>query len=291
MRNKNTLSLPIQSAILATLAALFMSVLMAITKKMINPNIPTLLVVFVKSLFGLVFSLPFLGRNPKKIFQSNQYGLHGFRILLVAATMLCTYYTYRQLSPSLATSLGMTGALFKTVLAILILKDKVDRIKWICLLGGYLGILCITQPHALMLEIGVVTALLANFLAGLNTIISKILSKQDSSFTIISYTNVGLPIIFGCLSYPHWTILALRDLLLLASVGALGLSAHYCYLTALKKASASFVAPFEYIRLPFAFLIEFILFSKLPQFYTVLGSLLIITATGIITYRDRRMQI
>jgi len=285
MHRKTTLSLPIQGALLATISALLMSILMSIAKKL-TPDIPTSLIVFIRSLFGLLFSLPFFIKNPKKVLNSDQYPLHGIRIMLSASAMLCTYYTYRHLPLTLATSLGMTGALFTTVLAVIILKDSVDRIKWLCILVGYLGALCIIQPRSLILEMGIITALLANFFAGCSTIVAKILSKQDSSLTIIIYTNLGLTTIFGCLSYPHWQLLSGRDMLLLASSGALGLSTHYCYLAALKKASPSFLAPFEYTRLLFAFLIGFILFHEIPNFYTILGSMMIVGATYVITWRD-----
>jgi drug/metabolite transporter (DMT)-like permease len=285
MHRKTMLSLPMQGAILATISALLMSILMSVAKKL-TPDIPTLLIVFIRSLFGLLFSLPFLMRNPKNILYSNQYALHGIRIMLSASAMLCTYYTYRHLPLTLATSLGMTGALFTTVLAVMILKDKVDGIKWLCVLVGYLGTLFIIQPRSIALEIGIITALLANFFAGCSTVITKILSRKDSNLTIISYTNLGLTSIFGFLSYPHWQLLGWRDMSLLASCGVLGLSAHYCYLAALKKASPSFLAPFEYTRLLFAFSIGFLFFRELPNLYTILGSTMIITATYIITYRD-----
>jgi drug/metabolite transporter (DMT)-like permease len=289
MCNKKTLSAPVQGAMLATLSAFLMSVLMAITKEL-APDIPTTLVVFIRSLCGLLFSLPFLIKNPWKVLKSNQYGLHSVRVMLSASAMLCTYYTYRHLPLTLATSLGMTGALFTTVLTVLILKDRVDSIKWLCILFGYLGTFCIIQPRSITLEIGILTSLLANFFAGCSTIVGKIISKQDSVLTMISYTNIGLTILFGVLSYPQWQVVEGRHMLLLASCGLLGLAAHCCYLTALKKVSPSFLAPFEYTRLLFTFLIGFLYFRELPNFYTVLGSMMIIVATYIITYRGSRQK-
>ncbi len=289
MYGKKILSTPVQGAMLATLSALLMSVVMAITKEL-TPNLPTLLIVFIRNLFGLFFALPFLIRNPKKVLKSNQYRLHGIRIMLSASAMLCTYYTYRHLPLTLATSLGMTGALFTTVLAVLFLKDKVDSIKWLCILFGYLGTLCIIQPRSLTLETGIVTSLLANFFSGCSTILGKIISKQESSLTIVSYTNIGLTIIFGVLSYPYWRVMEERDVLLLASGGLLGVSAHYCSLTALKRVSPSFLAPFGYTRLLFTCFIGFLFFHELPSFYTILGSMIVIAATYIITYRDSHQK-
>ncbi|MHA7877596.1 MAG: DMT family transporter [Bacteroidota bacterium] len=282
---KNISTPAIQGAILATIAALLMSVLMAIAKKL-PEEIPTSLVLFIRSLFVLLLSLPLLARSPKSALKSDQYLLHGLQIVLGVFATLCTYYTYRHLPVTLATSLGMTGALFTTLLSVIILKDSVDRIKWLCILAGYLGTLCIIQPGAISFEKGMITALLANLFAGFGTIISKILSRSVDKLAIIIYNTLGMTIIFGCLSYPHWYLLNQQVLLVLACMGALALSAHYCYLTALKKASPSFLAPFEYTRLIFAFVIGFVLFRELPNLYTILGSIIIVGATYIITYRD-----
>jgi drug/metabolite transporter (DMT)-like permease len=277
----------IQGAILATMSAFIMSVLMAIAKKLPG-EIPTSLVLFIRCLFMLLFSLPLLIRNPRGLLKSDQYLLHGLQIVLGVCATLCTYYTYRHLPVTLATSLGMTGALFTTVLSVIILKDAVDRIKWSCIFAGYLGTLCILQPGAISFDIGIITALLANLLAGFGAITSKILSQKVDRLAIITYNTLGMTIIFGFLSYPHWHLLNQTILLVLACMGALALGCSYCYLTALKKASPSFLAPFEYTRLIFAFVIGFVLFDELPNLYTILGSVVIVAATYIITYRDSR---
>lgn len=282
---KNTTTAPIQGAMLATMAALLMSVLMAIAKKL-PEAIPTSLVLFIRSLFVLLFSLPLLAQNPKAALKSDQYLLHGLQIMLGVCATLCTYYTYRHLSVTLATSLGMTGALFTTLLSVIILKDPVDRIKWLCILVGYLGTLCIIQPGAISFEVGMVTALLANLIAGFGAITSKILSQRVDKLAIIVYNAIGMTTIFGCLSYPHWYLLDSKVLFVLACMGALALSANYCYLAALKKTNPSFLAPFEYTRLIFAFIIGSVFFHELPNSYTILGSIMIVGATYIITYRD-----
>jgi len=279
----------IQGAMLATLSALLMSVLMAIAKRL-PAEIPTSLVLFIRSLFILLFLLPLLIRNPKGLLKSNQYLLHGLHIVLSVCTTLSTYYTYRHLSVTLATSLGMTGALFTTLLSVIILRDHVDRIKWLCLLMGYLGTLCIIRPSAIDFDIGIITALLANLLAGFGAITSKVLSQRVDKLAIITYNALGMFIVFGFLSYPHWHVLDQKVLFTLACMGALALGASYSYLTALKKSSPSFLAPFGYTRLIFAFIIGFVLFRELPTWYTILGSAMIIGATYIITYRDSKMQ-
>ena len=286
-RSWNTVS--VRGALLATASALLMSVLMAMAKAL-PPSIPSTLILFVRSIFVLLFTLPLLGSNPRRVLKSDQYLLHTLQILLGVCATLCTYYTYRNLPVTLATSLGMTGALFTTLVSVLILKEKVDRTKWLCILAGYLGTLCIIQPQTMRLELGAVTALLANLMAGLGAVTAKILSQRVDERAIIVYNTLGMTLFFAFLSYPHWALLDRQILLKLASMGVMALTSNYCYLIALKQASPSFLAPFEYTRLVFALVIGFIFFQELPQVYTLVGSILIIGATYTITYRDSKMQ-
>lgn len=291
MLSKNSSSTAIQGALLATLSALMMSILMAIAKRL-PTDIPSVLVVFIRSLFVLLFSLPLLWRNPRRLLRTNQYTMHGLKIIFNACAILCTYYTYRHLPVTLATSLGMTGALFTTVLAVFILKDAVDRVKWLCIVVGYLGALCIIQPGTIQFEVGIITALLANFFAGCGTILAKIISARNvSNFAIIFYNNIGLTLIFGYMSYSHWSLLTKQVALTLSMMGGLSLATHYCYLIALKKASPSFLAPFEYTRLIFAFLIGYTFFQEgWPNLYALLGTVMIVGSTYTITYRDNNRQ-
>ena len=278
MQQRSWNAISVRGALLATASALLMSVLMAMAKAL-PASIPSTLVLFIRSIFVLFFALPLLGRNPREALKSDQYVLHGLQILLGIGATLCTYHTYRSLPVTLATSLGMTGALFTTLLSVLILKDKVDRTKWLCILAGYLGTLCIIQPQSMQLELGIFTALLANLMAGLGAVTAKILSQRVDERAIIIYNTLGMTFFFAFLSYAHWALLDRQMLLKLASMGVLALTSNYCYLISLKQASPSFLAPFEYTRLVFALVIGFIFFQELPQVYTLVGSILIIGAT------------
>jgi drug/metabolite transporter (DMT)-like permease len=245
----------------------------------------------MRTFFGLVFFLPFLLHNHAQFFKTKKTSLHLLRICTSISAMLCTYYTYRHLPLGLATSLGMTGALFTTLLSILFLKERVDKTKWVLIVIGYLGALCIIKPHRFVLEIGIITGLLANILAGSSIILAKILSRYDSTVTIMGYTNIGLFLVAAVLNFHGWQAIGLKDLGLLAVIALLGLCAQYCSITALKQTRPSFLAPFEYTRLLFSFLIGFLFFRELPDPYTIIGSIIIIGATYTITYREKSSNI
>jgi drug/metabolite transporter (DMT)-like permease len=58
--------------------------------------------------------------------------------------------------------------------------------------------------------------------------------------------------------------------------------AHYCTARAVAEAEASFVGPFEFMRVPLAALFGIVLFGQTPTFWLAAGSLLILAGIVIL---------
>lgn len=258
--------------------ALAFSLAMA-TAKTLSPEVDTLILLFMRYFFGLVFFSPFLMRSELKDFKTSRPLLHLTRIICVGAAMGCTYYAYRNLPLALATSIGMTGPLFTTMLSMMLLKDSVSLPKWALIFFGYLGVLVMVQPHEMPISLAVWVELFANLFAALSIICVKLLSRTESTLTIMLYANTATTFIVGLLALSIWKTPALSDILTLMVIGGLGVFSQYCSVTALRYANPSYLAPFEYTRLCFAVPVGYLLFQELPTFWTFLGSLMIIGAT------------
>ena len=277
----------INSAILATLGALSLSISMSLAKQL-NPAIPTTLVVFIRTCFGLIFFLPILIANKKVIVKTKKLSLYVVRIVLTVCSMICTYYAYRNLPIAFATSIGMSGPLFTTILSIMLLKEKISFYKWLVIILGYIGVIVVVRPVSFFLDLGTASALLANLLAASAIIIVKILSRYDSTITIMLYTNIGITIVSFLFNIHGWQLLDLKDFILISFMGILGITTQFCSITALKYSSPSFVAPFEYTRIFFAILIGLTVFHEIPDIYTVFGSVAILSSAYMITYLDSK---
>lgn len=275
---RDKIPLTILSAILATIGALSLSVSMSLAKQL-DSNIPTTLVVFIRSCFGLLFFLPFLIKQRKSLTEINNIPLHLIRVLLGGCAMLCTYYAYRNLPIAFATSIGMSNPIFVTVLSSIILKEKIGYKKWMLIICGYIGVLTIIEPSNFVIDIGTISALLANLLAASCTIIIKILSKTNSSTTIMFYGNIGITTIFCIVSSSEWQILEHNSVLIISFMGILGLITQICTILSLKYSTPSLVAPFEYTRILFALLIGFFVFYETPDISTIVGTIIVLSST------------
>lgn len=283
---KNKLPPKLIGATFMLLWALSFSTAMAFAKTL-SPEVDSVMVLFMRYFFGLVFFSPFIIKAGVKGFVTSRPLLHLMRVTALGVAVGCTYFAYRNLPLALATSIGMTGPLFTTVLAMLLLKDNVSFLKWCLILLGYIGVVVTVRPHEMSISMGVWMALVANLFASLSIICVKLLTRTESTFTVMLYANTATTFIAGLVAIVVWKTPGTSDLLALIAVGGFGVLSQFCSVTALRFANPSFLAPFEYTRICFAIPVGFIFFDEIPNIWVIFGSIIIIAATYGLTRMER----
>ena len=79
-------------------------------------------------------------------------------------------------------------------------------------------------------------------------------------------------------------------ILLTIVISLLGTAGHICLIRALTLGEASLVAPFIYSNLLFTTTWGFVLFGNLPDFWTIVGALIIVAAGIYVWARDRAVR-
>jgi drug/metabolite transporter (DMT)-like permease len=265
--------------------------------KVIDPNLPTALKVFIRACFGFVFFSPLIFKDGLAIFKSRSYKLHGIRILYMSLAMGGTYFTYANLPFPIATAIGFTGPIFTAVLSYLVLKDRLSWQQWIAIIIGYCGVILILNPQG-DINSGIYVAIFANIVTGLNLIYVKKLTSVDSRNTIVILGNIGViftssiwvSIIWLLSNTPSlyfitWQLPSINDIALLMCMGFLGAFSQIAYVTALTYATPAFLGPFEYSRLVIAVPIGLALGDALPQGQEIIGIIVIISATLYLSWK------
>lgn len=269
-------------ALCMLLWALSFSTAMAFAKTL-DPDTSSVMVVFMRCAFGLMFFLPLSLTDREASFKTNRPLLHAFRAVIMCCAMACTYYAYRNLPIALASSIGMTGPLFTTLLAIIILKDDVSWKKWGVILLGYSGVLVMIRPDVGEVPTAVWIEILGNIFAAIAIITVKIMTRTENTFAIMFYSNVTVTALAGIGALYAWELPKPDDIIALCAIGGFGILSQYCSVTAQRFANPSFLAPFEYTRLIFAIPVGLIFFEEIPTFWMLLGSAIIILATFLLT--------
>tara|TARA_Y100000739_G_C20436845_1_gene385977 strand:+ start:21 stop:788 length:768 start_codon:yes stop_codon:yes gene_type:complete len=235
---------------------------------------------------GLIFITPWVIKNNFKAMRSNNLKLQISRSVINVFSMICWFSAIGLMHFEKAAALGFSTPLFTTILAIILLKEKIRFHRTAALIIGFIGIIVIIRPGLVPFEIGAGLLLLSAFTFSFVLIIVKKLSSIDESQTIIFYHLLFSTPIFFILSLFYWQDINLNQLLIFAFMGATGLLSHWCLAQAFKLSDTTFVMPLQFTKLIWASLIGLFIFSEQPDLWTWFGAIVIFISVVYITYRE-----
>ena len=274
---------------LLILTYLFFSV-MELTAKELALRFNPFLIVFARYLSQLILLLIIFNKQFKTHLKSNHKPLQILRgaLLMITTCFMFTGLAYLQFAENI--SIYMIGPVITTILAILILKEKISFMQILVVIIGLIGALIITSPNKGAFNYAVIFPFLAALCFAFFTISTKFLNTSDSNqttllFTAITGTILSLPFIIYFWKWPN-----LYDTLLMFCLGFLATAGHFLFIEALKVINASFAAPFVYLTVLLAAFWGYILYNEVPSQYTFIGAFLIITSGFIITRFKKKIH-
>lgn len=214
---------------------------------------------------------------------------------LFLTLMYVTLYSVIDILPLASLAAGFyTGPLFITLLAALLLKERVGASGWAGVGVGFLGVLVLLRPGAAAFTTAALVPILSGFLYALAAILARGKCRSHAPVSLALALNLALfaggtvlsglaifqPSGWGGASFlmrawapmgaNEWQLIAMLAILMVG-IG-LGLAAAY------QKAAASIAAAFDYSYLIFATLFGFALFAETPDLPTITGMVLIASA-------------
>ena len=234
--------------------------------------------------FAFILIFLFFLKTKSKIIQPN-YKLHFSRSFCGWIGITILFGTSILIPVSDATALIFINPIFTMIFAIPLLGETVKTTKWFAVAITFIGAIVLIRPENNLLEIQFVYILLifGALALGLESIFIKILTIEEKPKQILLINNgIGL-MISSIPIYFIWISPNIKQILALFFVGALMLCAQICFIQAMKRSEAHFVAPFFYFTLIFVCIYDFFIFQILPDKISIIGTTLIIVG-GIILY-------
>ncbi len=247
----------------------------------------TTFIVFVWAKYlGQTFFLSFFFyKNRNKIFEYGNLKLQILRGICTIAPTMGFFLALKYVPLAEATALGFLHPIMVVVASAFILKEKLTMGKISIVLLGFLGVLIITRPGLGVIHPASLLIIFANLFFGIYQIVSKYLDGVSNNAATLFFTTIfGLLIstIFLLVLPNNFANLFNFDLvnvlIFLFLFGLLTSLGEYCLLTAYKNATASFLTPLFYTMLIWSTLYGFIIFNELPDFFSVLGALILVVA-------------
>ena len=225
----------------------------------------------------MAFVWPKIGRNLWKINRTRWVFLRGL-ILVIAS--LSIGHALRLMPVGETISILYSFPILVMIMSIPLMGEQVSAINWGFATLGFAGVLMVAWRGGDLDTLGVTFALLTAILAAIFHLMTRVLSKTETSHSLLFYTIlISVPCSF-LLALFTWEghFPNLMDLSLIALLGFIIIAAHYLLTVAYKYAPASLVAPANWVHVVWAALLGWLFFDHLPDQWTILGMLVIIAA-------------
>ncbi|MBT5048180.1 MAG: DMT family transporter [Rhodospirillaceae bacterium] len=292
-------------------------ILLAIVIRHLQNRYHVLEMIFLRSVVSLLLILPWAVRQHRAELTTRRLPLHIFRNSIHYLGNIGWFIGVITVSLADLQALQFTVPLFTIIMAAIFLRESVGSHRWIATALGFIGALVIIRPGIIEIGIGTIAVVLSAMFYAASQTSTKSLSRTDTPnaillymaliFVPISAIPVFIPLSVFQTVFPPWVITTFFPLITSADtilwvtpswddalpvvlLGVFGYLAHACIIRSFATADASFVMPFDFLRLPFAALFGFVLYQEIPEIWVWIGATIIFFATYYITWRENRLR-
>ena len=242
---------------------------------------------FYRQAAGLIVLLPLILRDPASAFRTSRPGILLFRAFAGTLGMILAFWAYQEMPLAEANALSFTRTLWIVPLAIFVLGEKIGPWRMTATLVGFGGVLLMLQPSIANAVGWPAAAALASAALFAMTVTGMKMMTRDHSVTVLMVWSAVLGFVLAIpFAVLEWRWPTAFDLALLSAMGVLGLVTQVCYIKGMSLGDAAAMAPIDYTRLVFAILFGLAFFHETPNLITMLGALVVIGSTLVITLRE-----
>jgi drug/metabolite transporter (DMT)-like permease len=260
--------------------------LLALVIRHLQSKYHVLEMIFMRSVISFLLILPWALRQHRSELKTQRLPLHIFRNGIHYLGNIGWFVGVTLVSLADLQALQFTTPLFTIVLAAIFLRESVGPHRWIATALGFVGALVIIRPGFIPIGAGTAAVVLSAMFYASSQTATKSLSRTDTPNAILLYMSLifipisAIPAAFVWVT-PDW-----EDAVPIILLGVFGYLAHACIIRSFATADASYVMPFDFLRLPFAATFGFILYQERPEIWVWSGAAIIFVATYYITLRE-----
>ena len=249
--------------------------IMAICARELSDTMNTFQILFLRSLVGFVIIFLMVIKGGTSFSYTKRFKIHIFRNVLHYGAQAGWVLGVTLLPLATVFAIEFTAPIWVAIMAVLFLKENMDRGRLVAILFGFSGTLIILRPGLEAFEVGSLAVLLASVGLAAAYVFTKFLSKTETPLTIVFYMT-GIQALVGLLpGLFFWATPNQADFIWIGAIGIVGLTSHFCLAKALTYADATVVIPFDFLRLPLAAVVGFFFYQEAFELAVLVGGVVI----------------
>ncbi|MDD4564664.1 MAG: DMT family transporter [Eubacteriales bacterium] len=270
--------------ILMLLAALFFSILQ-VCINLTGERIPLMEQVFFRNIISMIISFIIIKKNHVSIFGEKKYQpLLFMRSFFGLLGLVSFFYAASRAAQADVTTLSKLSPFLITILAYVLLKEKIARIQVPALIIAFIGALFVANPVFQSNLFPLFIAFLCAVFSSVSyTLLAYFKDKVDGMTVIMHFSTfcvlTSLPFFVMDFTMP-----SRMDFLLLLLIGVCGACGQIALTYAYRMAPAAEVSIYNYSGILFSALLGYYVLGETLPISSIIGGLLVIFASYL-TYR------
>lgn len=246
------------------------------------PSIPATQKAVFRTITVSIIAFSILKRNYKTFPKINNLKWLIFRSVFGTAGIVFNYYALEHLLLADAAIVFRLSTILVLILSFLFLKERLTKHHIIPIITGFLGLLFVIRPSFQSNLFDYSIALLGVLCASLAYMSLRILGKSENSHMVVfffsAFSSIALLPFFIFDFHP----MSIQDIIFLTLAGVFASIGQYGITFAYKYAPAKEVSIYNYAGVIFSGILEFIIFSRTPDIYSIIGYFIIFMSSYVI---------
>jgi drug/metabolite transporter (DMT)-like permease len=270
------------------MVVLFSLVMLAVSAREMSAEMSTIHILFLRSVVSLGLILVFVTRVGPRQLRTSQPGLHFSRNLAHLVAQYAWIYGIASISLAQVIALEFTTPIWTTVIAIIILGESLNRYRVMSLVLGMAGVLIIVRPGVADIHPATLVVLFSAVCFALAHIQTKQIVVKDSPVCVIFYMTL-IHLLLSCVpALWTWEWPSASMWPWICTMAVVSITAHFSMAKAFALADAMVVVPMDFLRLPLAALVGYLVYAESMEFLVLVGAAIMFSGNLINIVAERR---
>lgn len=277
----------LKSGVFWMLITAFFFVCVHATGKFLLTRYPVVQVVWGRYVFHLLLALLILAPHLKRVLRTSSLKLQLLRSTFMLGSTTFYFAGVQFLPLTEANAINFLTPVLVVILAQPVLGEEVGLRRWVGVGIGFIGAMIIIRPGSGLMDFAAGILIMSALCNACYQLSTRKLGGVDDPLTTLLFTAIVGSIGASLVVPFYWEPMDLDGWFLMVAIGAFAVVGHFALINAFRLAPASSVAPFSYSMLIWSVLFGFLIFDQLPDYWAILGALIIVIGGITILRADR----